>query len=506
MLYSYLDYIKRKITIIFKIFLLIILFENDYIINLKISFGNNIKKHSKQKNFITNNNTNLYNNKNITSFAEFSKFQNMIPHLTHDLNDYPLEIRDIFNARQLYISDIRITPEYIKFIRPINQKEEQKYKHRYSENITIIDENLFKKRLDQYEYTEFGKLSLEEKLIDENKILYENNPIISIILPSFNKQNILLKSIRSIQNQNFKNIEIIIVNDCSNDNSSHVFNYLLETDPRIRIFHHMSNMGLFRSRLDGILYSRGKYIILFDTGDLYEDNYVLSDAYNIIEKYNLDSCKFLFRLIRSFNNLTGIIPFHVGTKAKIIYDSNNIKNFNDKAFRKWGNIWTRLVRSNIYIKGIFLLNELMLNVYKNLWDDIWYNEIINRVSYNFTIFERIGYIYYYDGKGEGTPKFQTIGQKSNLIKEYVGFLYFDYNFCKQSSCKKKVIEKLKNYNEENNKVKLINFKSHFDVLNNLLESLIKDPDIIYKDKEYCKKLLYESKSREKEVIKIKMLK
>ena len=154
--------------------MLIILFENDYIINLKISFGNNIKKNSKQKNFITNNNTNLSNNKNITSFAEFSKFQNMIPHLTHDLNDYPLEIRDIFNARQLYISDIRITPEYIKFIRPINQKEEQKYKHRYSENITIIDENLFKKRLDQYEYTEFGKLSLEEKLIDENKILYEN--------------------------------------------------------------------------------------------------------------------------------------------------------------------------------------------------------------------------------------------------------------------------------------------------------------------------------------------
>ena len=48
---------------------------------------------------------------------------------------------------------------------------------------------------------------------------------------------------------------------------------------------------------------KGKYIILFDTGDLYEDNYVLSDAYNVIEKYNLDSCKFLFRIIRSFKKL-----------------------------------------------------------------------------------------------------------------------------------------------------------------------------------------------------------
>ena len=51
-----------------------------------------------------------------------------------------------------------------------------------------------------------------------------------------------------------------------------------------------------------IIYSRGKYIILFDTGDFYEDNYVLSDAYNVIEKYKLDSCKFLFRSIRTKDN------------------------------------------------------------------------------------------------------------------------------------------------------------------------------------------------------------
>ena len=108
---------------------------------------------------------------------------------------------------------------------------------------------------------------MEETLIYDKVIKYENQPIISVIIPSYNKQDILLKSIRSIQNQNFQNIEIIIVNDCSTDNSSKVFNYLLETDPRVRIFHHMVNMGCWRSRLDGIIYSRGKYVILFDAGD-----------------------------------------------------------------------------------------------------------------------------------------------------------------------------------------------------------------------------------------------
>ena len=54
-----------------------------------------------------------------------------------------------------------------------------------------------------------------------------------------------------------------------------------------------------------------------------------------------------------------------------------------------------------------LFNTLTLNVYKNFLDDIWYNEIINIVSNNYTIIDRIEYVYYVDGKGEGNPKFRT---------------------------------------------------------------------------------------------------
>ena len=62
-------------------------------------------------------------------------------------------------------------------------------------------------------------MALNESLINNKIINYNQNPDISVVLPSYNKENMLLKSIRSIQNQKFKNIEIIIVNDCSNDNS-----------------------------------------------------------------------------------------------------------------------------------------------------------------------------------------------------------------------------------------------------------------------------------------------
>ena len=140
-----------------------------------------------------------------------------------------------------------------------------------------------------------------------------------------------------------------------------------------------------------------------------------------------------------------------------------------------------------------MLNELILNVYKNMWDDGWYNRAIDSVSFSFA------YIYYYDREGEGTPKFKTIEQKSRLIREYISFLYFDYNFCKDSSYKSSIINNLRSWNKFNQKIQINNFRSHFEVLNNLLETLINDHDLRENEREYCKMLLKESKMRENEV-------
>ena len=444
----------------------------------------------------------VYNTDTIKD-ANFSIYKDMLPHLKPNSNDIPKSIPEIFNAREIYISDVKITNDYIRYLRPIDEEYEKQYQKRYSENETAIDSNLYKRREDQYDYLTFSKLALNEQLIenDNKEIEYDNNPIISVVIPSYNKYDLILKSVRSIQNQNFKNIEIIIVNDCSTDNSSSIFNYLLKTDPRIRIFHHTTNLGCWRSRLDGILYSRGQYVILFDAGDLYEDNYVLLDAYNIIVKYNLDSCKFLFRIIRSFENLTdSIVYFHVRSNDKIVYGYDNIKRNNIRIFTSWGNIWNRLVRANIYTKSFLLLNDLILNLHKNTWDDSWFNEIVHKVSFSFAVYERSGYVYLQDWKGEGSPKSNTDEQKSKFAKEFVGFLYYNYNFCgNNSDCKIKIIDKLREYDQSFNRFRLYHFKAHFEVLNNLLEALSKDPDVPEQHRKYCEKLLNDSIKREKEM-------
>jgi hypothetical protein len=220
---------------------------------------------------------------------EKSKFNDFLPSFNSSYKNNITSVYDeLFNSRQLFISDIKLSKKYIHFIRNIIKKKNNVYEEKISNNQhneIRFNLNLNKtENEEKYNYKSFGKLCVEEKLINSTKIL-NYTPIISVILPSFNKSSVIMKSIRSIQNQSFKDIEIIIVDDCSTDNSSIYFKYLLETYPRIRIFTHLRNMGVWRARLNGFLYSRGKYIIHFDTGDLYSDPFVLEDAYNLIEKY-----------------------------------------------------------------------------------------------------------------------------------------------------------------------------------------------------------------------------
>ena len=208
-----------------------------------------------------------FNTKNFKKKNDINDFIEVLPKISLKNNTTP-SLEEIFNSRTLFLFNTNLSVEYLRYIRPINDEEEKQFKKQYYEYETAISAKIFEKREDQYNFTDFAKLCLKEKLINPIKIDFENKPLISLVLPSYNKAEILMKSIRSIQNQSFKNIEIIIIDDCSTDDSKKVFKYLLKTDPRIRIFTHLRNMGSWRSRLDGILYSKAKYILLFDTGDI----------------------------------------------------------------------------------------------------------------------------------------------------------------------------------------------------------------------------------------------
>jgi len=427
-----------------------------------------------------------------------NNFVNFLPNINFELNNnMNKNLTLIFNSRRLFINDINITSEYIHYIRPI--KETKKTKNNLENNFKIKISSFLDR---ENQSINFFKLCAKEQLIDSKKYYLSQKPLISIILPSYNKENVIMKSIRSIQNQSFKNIEIIIVDDHSTDNSKKIYNYLLESEPRVRIFFHLKNMGVWRTRIDGLLYSKGKYIIYFDTGDLYADNYVLEDAFSLIEKYQLDSIRMLFKC---FNNYTKIenskkAPFPKNVEYnKIVYKKENVIKYNKEIFKSWGTLWTRLTKADILIKGLSLLSSRILNIYKNFWEDLWWNRIIDEVSYNLLIIKRYAYFYFINGKGEGTIKKTSKYEKDKMIHEFLYFLYFDLEFLPKNDNKKIIINKLRKYNNKKSVINLNNFLSKFYILDNIILILLKDPFVSINDKVFLRQLLNDSRKRQKNI-------
>ena len=183
----------------------------------------------------------------------------ILPRIELEKENKISNIEEIFKSRRLYITDKNITNKYINYLRPINETKENKYRKVLYKNL-LFENYSATIRNDTINLEQFYKICYEGKLIDPNKFHLTDNPLISIILPLYNKKDQILRSIRSIQNQSFKNIEIIIVDDASTDGVKCLLENFFVEEPRLRIFTHLKNMGVWRSRMDGFLYSRGKYI------------------------------------------------------------------------------------------------------------------------------------------------------------------------------------------------------------------------------------------------------
>lgn len=95
----------------------------------------------------------------------------------------------------------------------------------------------------------------------------KDNPMISVIVPIYNTARFLDRCVESIVTQTYENLEIILVNDCSTDDSAeHIIEWEM-SDTRIKSVVHEQNRGLFQARLTGYEHATGKYIAFVDSDD-----------------------------------------------------------------------------------------------------------------------------------------------------------------------------------------------------------------------------------------------
>lgn len=111
-------------------------------------------------------------------------------------------------------------------------------------------------------------------------------PKVSIIIPVYNSEKYIDACLNSVLNQSYKNIEVVIVNDGSKDNSLKAIQKYNNIDKRIKLID-QENSGPSEARNNGIIYATGRYIVFIDCDDTVESLYI-EKLVNKINTENLD--------------------------------------------------------------------------------------------------------------------------------------------------------------------------------------------------------------------------
>lgn len=99
-----------------------------------------------------------------------------------------------------------------------------------------------------------------------------SQPLVSVLITAWNRENYLPETIQSVLESNFQNFEIIVSDDCSADNTVAVANKFAESDSRVKVYRNDKNLGDYNNRNKAASYATGKYLKYLDSDDkIYPD-------------------------------------------------------------------------------------------------------------------------------------------------------------------------------------------------------------------------------------------
>lgn len=120
--------------------------------------------------------------------------------------------------------------------------------------------------------------------------------LVSIIIPVYNGEKTIQKTIQSVLSQSYSNIEIILVDDCSTDNTIKVITQLTQKDNRIHFFQNTQNRGVAHTRNFACSVATGDYLAFLDSDDLWHKE-KLAKQLNYMQKTKADICYTAYNMI-----------------------------------------------------------------------------------------------------------------------------------------------------------------------------------------------------------------
>ena len=218
------------------------------------------------------------------------------------------------------------------------------------------------------------------------------NPLVTISIPIFKCEKFIIRCLESVKNQTYKNLEIVLVNDCTPDESMLLVKNFMDANPdlTIKIIKHQENSGLSVVRNNGIKASTGKYLFFLDS-----DDEITRDCIELLvkkaEKTDAQIIIAQNRWINTFDNTTKDFGFPTITEKK--YYDNNLEIFS--VYSKGGfpsSSWNKLFKRDFIVDNqIYFVPGLFAQ------DELWFFHLLLKTD-TLAIIDDITYLYYLHGE------------------------------------------------------------------------------------------------------------
>lgn len=267
--------------------------------------------------------------------------------------------------------------------------------------------------------------------------------VLSVIVPVYNAEAYLYKCVKSILNQTYKNLDIILIDDGSSDHSGEICDGLAEKDKRIRVFH-TKNHGVVAARNYGVNKAQGNLITFVDSDDWIEPDMYLY-MLEVYDKYEPDMITSGLIYDAAVNSKTlecDLIAEGIYDKGQIEREIIPVMMFDQRKRRRavTSAVWNKIIRKDLWNKASQGINSqitygedaavvylCLAQAQKAFFiNGAWYHYRVNNNSmvhsFNITAFEKIKN--FMDYMKDAYEKLGVWNQMEVQLREYVKhFLY-----------------------------------------------------------------------------------
>ena len=341
----------------------------------------------------------------------------------------------------LYIKN-NIIKIFIFYSLIIIENNLQKYSFKYHPFYLPHKKSILSLNKSKINELEKGRIFLDKCLISKKNKKYKKikNPKLSVIMPLYNCEKTIRASLNSIIFQNMVNIEIILINDFSNDNTLKIIKNFKRYEQRIMLINNKKNMGTLYSRSIGVLKAKGEYIFSLDNDDMYFNYDVLGYIYKRITQESLDIIGFLtinlWNYTASINKMKNIFTYLYPEEFYLEQPELRTWMIKFKGIYLVHNnmIWDKCIKSLIYKKALNIMGYNRYSYYLSWAEDTSILFIIFNLAKSFKYIYKYGILHF---KGNITSSLtQSIDTK---IFGEIFFLDILYTFSKNNTEDKNLI-------------------------------------------------------------------